>query len=73
MKQPILQGEMSASEIAELHREAWRRFYFSPKFVAQQLWKSLKFMWKERNFDSFRHLYRGYKSVRHGHMEAVKV
>jgi hypothetical protein len=35
--------------------------------------KSTKLAFEERNLDSFRHLWRGYKGVKEGHMKAVKV
>jgi radical SAM superfamily enzyme YgiQ (UPF0313 family) len=71
MKTPILQGEMSAKEIAKLHRDAWKMFYLNPRFIIYQLEKSTKLAFEERNLDSFRHIWRGYKGVTEGHMKAV--
>jgi len=71
MKEPILKGEMSTKEIKKLHKDAWRMFYITPSFVVSQLLKSTKLSFKERSFDSFRHLWRGYKGVRMN-MEAME-
>lgn len=72
MKTPILAGKMTPEEIAKLHRDAWGKFYLSPRFMLYQFFKSLGLTFKERNFDSFRHLWRGYKGVTDGHMKAVE-
>jgi radical SAM superfamily enzyme YgiQ (UPF0313 family) len=71
MKQPILKGKMTAKEIAKLHKDAWAKFYLSPKFITKQAFKSLWLTIKERNLDSFRHLWRGFQGVYKGHMRAV--
>lgn len=71
MKHPILKGEVNPEEISKLHKDAWESFYFDPGFVASQILKSTKLTFKERNFDSFRHLWRGYKGVKDGHSKAV--
>lgn len=71
MKTPILKGEMNTFEIAKLHRDAWKTFYFNPKFMLYQLGKQLRLAFQERNLDGFRHLWRGFKGVYYGHMKAV--
>jgi len=73
MKRPILKGKMSAEEIVNLHRNAWGMFYLNPSFILRQIGKSTMLAFKERNLDSFRHLWRGYKGVVDGHQKAVSV
>ena len=72
MHSPILAGKMSSQEISKLYIAAWRQFYFSWDFVARQLAKALKLTVEERDFDAFRHLWRGYKAVKNGHLKVVK-
>lgn len=72
MKSPILKGEMSTDEIRKLHRDAWKNFYITPKFIIKQLAKSTALCFEERSFDSFRHIWRGYKGVKNGHMKAME-
>jgi len=72
MRSPILVGKMSSQEISQLYVDAWRQFYFSKRFIAGQLLKAIKLTVKERDLDSFKHLWRGYNAVKKGHLKAVK-
>ncbi len=72
MKEPIVKGEMSAREISQLYEDAWRQFYFSPRYIAGQLWKSVRLCIHHRNLEALQHLWRGYKAVRDGHLRALE-
>jgi len=70
--EPIIAEKMTAEQIKKMYRKAWKSFYFSPAFIARQLAKSLQNSIKERNIDSFRHLWRGYKGVKDAHARVME-
>lgn len=72
MKYPLLNGEMNSLEISQLYKDAWSQFYFSPRYVLSQLFKATRLCFKHGNLDAFRHLWRGYKAVKNGHLRAVE-
>lgn len=63
---PMLKMEgMSGEEITQLYRDSWSRFYFNPKYI----WDHAK---KVRHFYGVRQLWNGFRSVKYGHMKAMK-
>lgn len=63
---PMLKMEgLDGNEVVDLYQKAWSSFYLNLKYI----WRHLKTV---RHLEGLRQLWRGYRSVRHGHMEAVK-
>lgn len=56
---------LTGEEIVDLYRKAWSSFYLDPKYI----WRHLKTV---RHWEGFKHLLRGFYSVRFGHMRAVR-
>ena len=62
---PMMQMDgLSGEEIVDLYRHAWSSFYLNPRYI----WRHLKTV---RHLEGIMHLWRGFRSVRFGHMKAV--
>jgi len=55
---------LSGEEIVDLYVQLWRGFYLNRKYI----WRHLKTI---RHWEGMKNLWRGFKSVRFGHMKAV--
>lgn len=67
-----MQG-MSNKEVADLYEQCWHDFYFAPLYVTKKVLKAVAHVFIDFNFVDLRQLWRGYKSVKHGHMRSMEV
>lgn len=62
---PMLKMEgLSGDDIVDLYRKMWSSFYLNRKYI----WSHLKTV---RHLEGVKHLWRGFRSVRFGHMKAI--
>jgi len=64
-KPMLTMQNMTVSEIVQLYKDSWSRFYLNRKYV----WKHLKTV---KNWQDIKQLWRGFKSIYFGHMKAIK-
>ena len=62
---PMLKMDgLSGEEIVDLYVKMWGSFYLNPRYI----WRHLKTI---RHWEGVKHLWRGFRSVKFGHMKAV--
>jgi radical SAM superfamily enzyme YgiQ (UPF0313 family) len=63
---PMLSMEgMTPEEVVQLYRDSWSKFYLNSKYILNHI-RTVK------NIQDIKQLVRGYRSIRWGHMRAIK-
>ena len=62
---PMLRMDgMTSEEVIQLYKDCWSKFYFNPKYIFNHL-RGL------RHLEGIKQIYRGYRSIRYGHMRSM--